>query len=132
MVATFRRGWVDSQNSARLSGTFFLAIYGGTLPKSDGTGGVEIGPATRPSITFQSVAIEGSSGRHYQDNNAVNGIVLTNTSQSHVVGYGICSAATGATLAYFDVAKSPYPVAAGATINLPAGAFRMYAEPPTI
>lgn len=128
---TQRAGWVDAQQSARLSGTFYLALYAGQVPLSNGTGGNEVGPATRPSITFGSVA-QDANGRHYQANNAVNNIVLTNTSPAWISGFGICSAATGATVLYIDRLPTPYQVAKGATISIPAGAIRMYAEPATI
>lgn len=130
-MPTQRAGWVDAQQSSRLTGTWFLALYGGQLPKSDGTGGVEIGPATRPSITFSAVAQDGN-GRHYQDNIAVTGIVLTNASASHIVGFGICTAATGATVVYSDRFPRPFQVGAGMALTIPAGSIRMFAEPPTI
>lgn len=130
-MATLRAGWVDAQQSSRLSGTWYLALFGGQLPKSDGTGGTEIGPATRPAITFGSVS-QDANGRHYQDNVAVSGIVLTNTSAAQVVGFGICTAATGATVVYIDRFPRPFQVGAGMTITIPAGAIRMFAEPATI
>lgn len=130
-MPTNRAGWVDSQQSARLSGTFFLAIYGGQLPLSDGSGGVEVSPASRPAITFGAVT-QDANGRHYQANNAVNGIVLTNNNPTWINGFGICSAATGATVVYLDKLPTPFQVMKLATINIPAGAIRMYAEPPTI
>ena len=130
-MPTQRAGWVDAQQSSRLSGTWYLALYGGSKPASDGTGGNEIGPATRPAITFGSVA-QDANGRHYQDNNAVSGIVLTNTSPAHITAFGICTAATGATVAYTDRFPRPFQVGAGMVITIPAGAIRMYAEPPTI
>jgi hypothetical protein len=134
MAATLRAGWVDSQQSTRLSvGTVYLAIYAGSLPVSDGTGGTEISPATRPAITFGSVA-QDFNGRHYQPNVAVNNIVLTNTSPCTVLGFGICTAAVkgDATVIYLDHLPQPFQVAKGATISIPAGAIRMYAEPATI
>lgn len=128
---TQRAGWVDAQQSARLTGTYFLAVYGGQLPKSDGTGGAEVGPATRPSITFGAAQQDGN-GRHFAYNNAVNGIVLTNTSPCWINGFGLCSAATGATVVYIDKLPTPYQVMKLATISIPANAIKFYAEPPTI
>ena len=130
-MPTQRAGWVDAQQSARLTGTYYLALYGGVRPASDGTGGNEIGPATRPAITFGAVA-QDANGRHYQDNIAVSGIVLTNTGSAQIVGFGICTAATGATVVYSDRFPRPFQVTAGQTITIPAGAIRMFAEPPTI
>ena len=129
---TQRAGWVDAQQSTRLSvGTVYLAIYAGQLPLSNGTGGTEVSPASRPAITFGSVA-QDANGRHYQANNAVNNIVLTNASPCWISGFGICTAATGATVIYLDRLPTPYQVAKLATISIPAGAIRMYAEPATI
>ena len=131
-MATKRTGWTDSQQSSRLTlGSVFLALYAGSMPVSDGTGGNEVSPASRPAITFGAVAQDGN-GRHYQDNNAVSGITLTNTTAAHLVGFGICTAATGATVIYLDRLKSSFQVSAGQTITIPAGAIRVYAEPPTI
>ena len=131
-MATKRTGWTDGQQSSRLNlGSVFLALYAGSIPDSSGAGGTEVSPATRPAITFGAVA-QDVNGRHYQDNNAVNNIVLTNTTPAHLVGFGICTAATGATVIYLDRLRSSFQVAAGATVSMPAGAIRVYAEPPTI
>ena len=129
---TQRAGWVDAQQSTRLSvGTVYLAIYAGQVPLSSGSGGNEVSPASRPAITFGSV-VQDANGRHYQPNNAVNNIVLTNSAPAWISGFGICTAATGATVIYIDRLPTPFQVAKLATISIPAGAIRMYAEPATI
>ena|SRR5215469_10967214 len=139
---TTRAGHVDSQQASRLNWfkntaypaaptNTYLALYAGSMPKSDGTGGNEISPASRPAITFGAVATD-ANGRHYMSNNAVNSITLTNTSQAEVIGFGIMSATSGGTPYYSDRFPAPFPVAAGATISIPAGAIRVFAEPATI
>ena len=131
-MATGRLGWTDANQVSRLTGTWYLAIHAGATPVSDGTGGNEVGPATRPAITFGAVVQDPATQRHYQSNNAVNNIVLTNTAPCWISGFAICSAATGATVQYTGIFPTPYQVAKLATINIPAGAIRMYAEPATI
>ena len=128
-MPTRRVGWLDAQQSSRLSGTWYLALYAGVLPLSDGSGGMEIGPATRPAIPFNAPVQDGN-GRHYQDNTIMT-VTLTNTSAAHIVGFGCCSAATGATVQYSGWWHYGQ-VSPGQTITIPAGAIRMYAEPATI
>lgn len=139
---TQRAGHNDTQQAARLNWfggtaypaapvTLYLALYAGKMPKSDGTGGTEVSPATRPAITFGSVA-QDANGRHYFANNAVNNITLTNTSPAEVIGFGLCSVSSAGTPLYYDRLASPFQVATGATISIPAGAIRVFAEPPTI
>lgn len=141
MTVTMRTGHNDAQQASRLNwfgATTYPAAPAATylgiftkLPLSDGSGAVEISPATRPAITFAAVA-QDFNGRHYMSNVAVTGIVLTNTSAAQVLGFGIFSANSGGTPIYSDKLPSSFQVAAGATISIIAGAIRLYAEPPTI
>jgi hypothetical protein len=140
-MPTNRIGHNDTQQSARLNffknttyptalANTYLGIFGGSLPVSDGSGGTEISPATRPSVTFGAVS-QDANGRHYIANSAaVTGIVLSNTSPAEVTGYGIFSATSGGSSLYTGTLY-PYQVAAGATISFPVGSIRIYAEPPT-
>lgn len=141
-MPTSRSGHPDTIQVSRLNhlkgttypaapGATYLALYAGSLPLSDGSGGNEISPATRPAITFGSISTDGN-GRHYMTNNAVNNITLTNTSAAEIVGFGICSANSGGTPLYFDRLPGGFQVAAGATITIPAGMIKIFAEPPTI
>lgn len=141
-MATARAGHNDAQQAARLNWfggsaypaaplNTYLGLYAGKMPVSDGTGGTEVSPATRPAITFGAVAVD-ANGRHYMANNAVNGITLTNASAAEVIGFGIFSANSGGTPIYYDRLPGAFQVAAGGTVSIPAGAIRIFAEPPTI
>lgn len=141
-MATARAGHNDAQQVARLNWftgsaygaaptTIYLGLYAGKMPLSDGSGGTEVSPATRPAITFGSVTTD-ANGRHYMANNAVSNIVLTNTSAAEIIGFGIFSANSGGTPLYYDRLPGAFQAAAGATVSIPAGAIRVYAEPPTI
>ena len=141
-MATARAGHNDAQQAARLNWftgsayaaaptTIYLGLYAGKMPLSDGSGGTEVSPATRPAITFGAVT-QDANGRHYMANNAVSNIVLTNTSAAEIIGFSIFSANSGGTPLYYDRLPGAFQVAAGATVSIPAGAIRVYAEPPTI
>lgn len=142
MPGTLRRGHPDAQQLARLNylkgstpgaapTTVYLAIFASSVPLSDGSGGTEIGPATRPSITFGSIS-QDTNGRHFMTNSAaINNIVLTNTSPAEIIGYGIYDASTAGNLLYVDQLY-PQRVAAGATISIAVGQIKVYSEPPTI
>lgn len=142
MTASTRTGHNDAQQAARLNWfggsaypaapiNTYLGLYAGKMPLSDGTGGTEVSPATRPAITFGAVA-QDANGRHYMSNNAVSNIVLTNASAAEIIGFGIFSANSGGTPIYYDRLPAPFEAQAGATVNIPAGAIRLFAEPPTI
>ena len=140
-MPTKRRGFIDSYHDSRLNHlvastaypsaltTAYLALYGGALPASDGSGGSEV-TGTRPSITFGSLQSD-ASGRRYVSNSAAITTTLTNTSTSEVIGFGVCAASTGGTPIYVD-ALPPFNATAGASVTLPIGAIRIYAEPPTV
>jgi hypothetical protein len=138
-----RRGFIDSYHSSRLTHltgtsypasptTIYLGVYAGKLPLSDGSSGSEISPATRSTLTLGSTQTD-ANGRQYITNaSAITGIVLTNTSPATVVGYGIFTANSGGTPIYVDILPDPFQVSVGQTISIPAGAIRVYAEPPTL
>jgi len=141
-MATGRTGHLDAQQTARLNylkgtayatapSTVYLGIFASSMPLSDASGGNEISPATRPAITFGSVT-QDANGRHFMTNSsAVNNVVLTNTSATEIVGFGVFTANSAGTLLYMDRIY-PYQVAAGATVSFPVGSIKVYAEPPTI
>ena len=138
-MPTRRPGHSDQQLTNKLGAgtaalaTVYLALYAGSLPLSDGTGGMEVSPATRPGpITWGAVA-QDANGRHYKANSAaITGIVLSNTAPAYVVGFGLCAASSGGVPLYTNYLPGGFQAAAGATISIPAGALIVYAEPPTI
>lgn len=140
-MATKRAGFVDSFHNSRLThitGTVypanpagtFLALYAGSMPVSDGTGGTEV-TGTRPAITLGAPQTDFNGRAYITHAAAVSSITLTNTSPAEVVGFGIFAANSGGTPIYVDRMPAPFQVAAGATISIPAGAVKLYAEPPS-
>lgn len=138
-----RRGFVDSYHDARINHlkntsypaalvSAFLGLYAGSIPLSDGSGGTEVSPATRPTITFGSTQTDPSGRKYISNSAAITGIVLTNASPAEIIGFGIFSANSGGTPIYMDVLPAPFQVSAGQTISIPAGAIKVYAEPPTL
>ena len=135
-MANQRSGFIDSLHAARLNfvtgvthptaptGTY-LALYAGAMPNSSGANGVEA-TGTRPAVTFGS-AQQDSNGRYYIANTSAINITLTNTSAEQIVGFGIQGAATGGTPNYIG-SLYPFQVQANATVTLPIGAVRVYAE----
>lgn len=141
-MPTARRGYIDSYHGSRLTHltgttypaaptTLYLGIYAGKIPASDGTGGTEVSPATRPAITLGATQTD-YNGRQYITNSALSGIVLTNTAAAEIIGFGLFGASSGGTPIYVDLLPAAFQVQAGATISIPAGAIKIYAEPPTI
>jgi hypothetical protein len=55
---------------------------------------------------------------------------LSNAAPGEIVGFGLCAASTGGTPIYVD-RLGPFQVQAGATVIIPAGTIRIYAEPPS-
>lgn len=138
-----RRGFIDSYHDSRLTHlkntayptaltSTFLGLFAGNIPLSDGSGGTEVSPATRPGITFGSLTTDPSGRKYMTNSSAITGIVLTNTSPAEIIGFGIFSANSGGTPVYVDVLPAPFQVSAGQTISIPAGGIRVYAEPPTL
>ncbi len=139
-MANMRTGFVDSYHASRIDhlkgtaypaapATIYLGIFS-KMPGSDGTGGTEISPATRPTLTLGSDQTDGN-GRQYCTNSAISNVVLTNTTPVTVTGFGVFSANSGGTPLYFDRVY-PFQVAAGATINIAANYLKVFAEPRTI
>lgn len=139
MPATNRTGFIDSYHQSRINhikGTAYptaptgsyLSLYIGSLPVSDGTGGNEV-TGTRPAITFGTPQTD-PNGRQYIANTSAISVTLTNTAAGEVVGFGICGASTGGTPIYMD-RLAPFQAQAGATVTLPVGTIRLYAEPPS-
>lgn len=140
-MPTSRTGFVDTYHDARLThitgtsypanpaGTF-LALYMGKMPDSSGSGGTEV-TGTRPAITLGAPASDFNNRRYVTHASAVSSITLTNTSAGEIVGFGIYAANSGGTPIYTGP-LAPMQVAAGATITIPAGTVKMFAEPPTI
>ena len=137
MTATTRNGFVDAYHSSRLShlaGTTYpsapsntyIGIYS-ALPLSDGTGGTEISPATRPGITLGSVVTDATGRQYVTHAAAINNIALTNTSACEIVGYGLHSASSGSTL-IFVLPCYPHQVQPGASISLTAGTLKFYSD----
>lgn len=137
MPATQRTGFTDAYHSSRLNHlkntaypaaltSSFLALYIGAMPLSDGTSGSEA-TGTRPSITFGATQTD-VNGRQYIANSSAISVTLTNTSAGEIIGFGICGAATGGTPVYIDRMPSPFQVQANASITVPAGAIKVYAE----
>lgn len=140
-MPTLRTGFIDSYHASRLNHlkntaypaaltTAYLALYAGSMPLSDGTGGTEV-TGTRQAITFGSPATD-TAGRQYITNTSAITQTLTNTSPATLVGFGIQAASTGGTPVYVDRLPSPFQVAAGAIVTIPVGGIKVYAEPPTI
>lgn len=139
-MATARTGFVDSYHNSRLThltGTSypanpagnFLALYIGKIPDSSGSGGTEA-TGTRPAITLGSPATDASNRYYITHSSAVSNITLTNSAAGEIVGFGIYAASTGGSPIYIGQ-LAPFQVAAGATVTIPAGAVKVYAEPPT-
>jgi hypothetical protein len=140
-MATSRTGFTDTYHSSRLNHlkntaypaaltSAFLALYIGSLPLSDGTGGTEA-TGTRQAITFGSPVTDGN-GRQYIANTSAITQTLTTTAPGTLVGFGIQAASTGGTPVYIDRLPSPFQVAAGASVTIPVGGIKVYAEPKTI
>jgi hypothetical protein len=140
MPTTTRTGFPDSLHDSRLThitgtsypanpaGTF-LGLYMGKMPDSSGTGGAEA-TGTRPAITLGAPQSD-FNNRRYITHAAAVSATLTNTSPGEIVGFGIYAAATGGTPIYTGP-LGPFQAQVAATVTIPAGAVRMYAEPPTI
>lgn len=140
-MATTRTGFVDSYHASRLThltgtsypsnpvGTY-LGLYMGNLPNSAGSGGTEV-TGTRPAITLGSPTNDFNTRQYITHASAVSSITLTNTAAGEIVGFGIFAASSGGTPIYIDKLP-PMQVTAGATVTIPAGVVRIYAEPPTI
>ena len=137
-AATPRIGFTDAYHASRLqhvngvtypttpAGTF-LSIYAGNVPLSDGTGGNEA-TGTRPAIVL-GTPLKDVNGRYYMTNaSAITGIALGNASAEQLVGFGICGTATGGVPIYIGPLPAPYQVQPNATITIPAGSIRVYAE----
>lgn len=139
-MASYATGFVDSYQASRLNwltGTTypavpagnFLGLYIGKLPATDGTGASEA-TGTRPAITLGSpTSVNGST--YITHAAAVSNIACTNASAGTIVGFGIYAAATGGTPLYIGPLPSPFPVAANATVSIPAGAIKVFSEPNT-
>lgn len=138
-MPTPRTGFIDSYHASRLNhlkGTAYpaapvgsyLALYIGSLPVSDGTGGSEA-TGTRPSIALSAPQTD-ANNRQYVSNTSAITATLTNTAAGEIVGFGLCGAATGGTPIYMD-RTAPFQVQPGASVTIPAGTIRIYAEPPT-
>jgi len=144
VAVTSRTGFNDAYMASRLNHltgttypsaptTLYLGIYMGAVPISDGSGGTEVSPSTRPSITLGSPAYDANNRQYITNASAVTGIVLTNSAAGEVLGFGLFAANSGGTPIYFDrFPTASYQEAAGATITIPAGGIRVYAEPPTV
>lgn len=140
-MANARTGFVDAYHNSRLThitgtsypanpvGTF-LALFMGKMPLSDGTGGTEV-TGTRPAITLGAPQTDFNNRAYITHAAGVNNITLTNTSAGEVVGFGIFAANSGGTPIYTG-ALPPFQAQAGATVSIPAGTVKLYAEPPTI
>lgn len=139
-----RAGFIDSYHGSRVNhltgtaypaapATIYLGLYLGQMPKSDGTGGTEVSPATRPTLTLGAAQFD-VNGRQYITNAAaITGITLTNTSAGEIVGFGVFSATSGGTPIYIDrFQTAAFQVQIGQTISIPAGGIKVFAEPPTL
>ena len=142
-MPTPRRGFVDAYHSSRLNHltgttypaapvTLYLGLFAGKLADSSGAGGTEISPATRPTLTLGTTQTDPNNRQYITNGSAITGIVLTNTSLAEVIGFGVFAANSGGSPIYVDTLPSPFQVAAGATITIPANAIKIFAEPPTI
>jgi len=136
-MATAQTGFIDAYHSAHLQGLAgtaypaplagtYLALYGGSIPLSDGSGGTEF-TGTRPAVTLGATQID-TNGHAYVTNTAPVTVTLASLSGGTLMGFGICAAATGGTPVYVDRLPSGFQVGALASVTIPAGALKIYAE----
>jgi hypothetical protein len=69
-----------------------------------------------------------ANSRYYISNTGTISVTLATTSAAQIVGFGIQAAATSGTPLYVDRLPDAFQAQAGATLTLPIGAIRVYAE----